>query len=79
MTKQEAERQIVGLEFRYLGDVQRLALNPGDVVFIKYPGHLSDAMANDIKARLSGMLQDNGVMVIDSGAEIGVLGREVLP
>lgn len=61
-------------EIRYLGDVQRLTLSPGDIVVLKVKDRITQEMAKGIKDRLCDMLPANQIIVLDSGADIGVLG-----
>jgi hypothetical protein len=61
-------------EIRFLGDVQRLVLAPGDIVVLKTPffvspeqaGHLRDALRRELG-------DDRKVIVLPDGLEIGVL------
>lgn len=63
-------------EIRYLGDVQRLQLEPGDVVVLTYPGRLYEAARAHLAKYVSESL-GRDVLVLDSGVQIGVMGKEV--
>jgi hypothetical protein len=63
-------------EIRYLGDVQRLQLEPGDVVVLTYSGMLSEEARAYLAKYVSESL-GRDVLVLDSGVQIGVMGKEV--
>jgi hypothetical protein len=64
-------------EIRYLGDVQRLQLEPGDLVVITYSGRLSEEARAYLAKYVSESL-GRDVLVLDNGAQIGVMGKEVI-
>ncbi len=59
---------------KYLGDVRRLALHPGDVVVLYLPGHASPESVERVKAAASVLIPDHRIMVLADGIKIGVLG-----
>jgi hypothetical protein len=62
-------------QIRYLGDVQRLALQPGDIVVLKFAGAISAETHCRLKAMVKNELPGHKVLILDSGMEIGVLGK----
>lgn len=80
-TEQAGEKrtmtEIANEPIRYLGDVQRLVLNPGDTVVLSYDGSLPDEIAGRLREQASGILgPDIKVMVLGDGFKIGVLAAK---
>lgn len=64
-------------EVRYLGDVQRLVLAPGDVLVVKAPRVLSTEQQLRIREYISHQLgDDTRVIVLEQGCDIGVLSPQ---
>lgn len=62
-------------EIRYLGDLQRLQLKPGDRLVLTYAGHLSEANAELLKVQLERWAPpDVQVLVLAGDVKIGVIG-----
>jgi pyruvate kinase len=60
-------------QIRYLGDMQRLQPQPGDMFVLTCEQHLDQATAERIKAELSGVLGGAKVLVLDGGMKLGVV------
>jgi len=60
-------------QIRYLGDMQRLQPQPGDVFVLTCERPIDTATAERIKAQLSGQLGGATVLVLDGGLKLGVL------
>lgn len=63
-------------EIKYLGDVQKLSLSPGDTIVIKAAEPLSEADVMRIRDSMSGIFEDHRVLVLDKTMELGVLHKE---
>lgn len=64
-------------EIRYLGDVQRLALKPGDIVVVKLQGRVDAHTIARIRDHMSKELGgEHKVIVLAEGVEIGILSPE---
>lgn len=63
-------------EIRYLGDVQRLQLEPGDVVVLTANHVLRPEVLNAIQGYMDKRLHGHTVLVLDSTLRIGVLGKQ---
>lgn len=62
-------------EARFLGDVQRLELRPGDTVVLTCDGRLSDETAKRLGHYVQSALKcEHPVLVLESGLKVGVLG-----
>lgn len=65
-------------EIRYLGDVQRLVLNPGDTVVLTIDSIISEDTALRLKTQLQNILGDGyHYLVLSDGMKIGVLGQDI--
>lgn len=62
------------VEFRYLGEVQRLTLNPGDVVVISTDERITQELAEAIRKKASLKFPGHEVLVLSAGLRIGVVG-----
>lgn len=62
-------------QVRYLGDVQRLELRPGDIVVLRTPNCISMEAVKRLREYAEQALSDHKVLVLGDGLEIGVLGR----
>lgn len=64
-------------EIRYLGDLSRLKIKPGDRFVLKVPGPVSFEMAARIKdqwkAFVGGDSEALKLMIIENGMELGVV------
>lgn len=65
-----------GHEIRYLGDVQRLALTPGDVVVISVHGAITDDIAERLRKYVADVLAGHPVIVLADGIKVGVLSPQ---
>ena len=63
-------------QIRYLGDVQRLVLQEGDIVVLKIPGPISEDWANRLREEMESQLPGHKVLVLGDGLEIGVLTKQ---
>ena len=64
-------------EIRWLGDLQRVELKPGDLLVLKHPARLSAVAAQRLSEKLREVLPaGTHVAVLEEGLEIGVLGPE---
>ncbi len=61
------------VEIRYLGDLQRLEMKPGEVLVLKCQDRLPLAAVERIKAHFTNELPGVKVLVLDGGMDIGVL------
>lgn len=61
---------------RYLGDVQRLCLKPGDVIVLQVPGVVSQEMARHLKELMEKTMPGHRCLILESGMKIGVMGKE---
>lgn len=62
-------------EIRFIGDMQRLELKPGDSLVVKAMGIISRDTAERIESMLSKKFPGVPIVVLDAGLEIGVLGK----
>ena len=60
-------------EIKYLGDVQKLSLRPGDIVVLKVGAILNIEQKTMLKDALRGKLPGHEIMVLDSGMDISVI------
>jgi UDP-N-acetyl-D-mannosaminuronate dehydrogenase len=58
---------------RFIGDMQKLELKPGDIVVIKVDHQFSDEDIARIKAQAELVFKSNQVVVFSKGFDIGVL------
>ena len=63
-------------EVRYLGDVQRLALKPGDTIVLQSDQEISDETAVRLRNYVEQFLPGHKVLVLGDGLKIGVLVAE---
>jgi hypothetical protein len=62
---------------KYLGDVQRLALKPGDIIVVSVDAKISAEMAHRMHALVRDVVgKQHEVLIISDGARIGVLSPE---
>ncbi|RPE40263.1 hypothetical protein EDD90_3299 [Streptomyces sp. Ag109_O5-1] len=57
-------------------EVERLALQPGDILVFKCPMRLSDAEYTEIYERIKERLPDTEAMILEGGMDIAVLRAE---
>ena len=62
-------------EIRYLGDVQRLHLDPCDVVVITASERINQANAEFMRDTLRGAFGNHRVVVLEKGMKIGVISE----
>ena len=65
-----------GCEIRYLGDLQRLQLEPDDVVVITCPARLHVEQMEMIRNYVEQRLVGHKVLVLDDAFRIGVMGKQ---
>lgn len=63
-------------EIRYLGEVQRLEMKPGDVLVLKVDNFLTVDAKSHIRDVLKAAIGETGAkaLILERGMEIGVLG-----
>lgn len=59
---------------RWISDVQRLQLQPGDVLVISYDEPLSDETCERLKREVEAYLNGVKVLVIGHGGRVGAIG-----
>lgn len=64
-----------GPEIRYLGDLQRLQLSPGDRLVLSTEAHISPEVAARIRHEFDRQLPGVGLIILDGGTKLGVVGR----
>lgn len=65
-------------EIRFLGDLQRLVVHPGDVLVLNCDQVLSDEVATRLKsALLAAVGQDVRVIILGQGMRLGVVGIDL--
>lgn len=62
-------------EIRYLGDVQRLVLNPGDKVVLTCDSPLAAESAENLLRQLRKYFPGNEAFILADGMKIGVLAQ----
>jgi len=67
------------LEPAYLvaGKIERLKLEPGDVVVLRVPGRVADETAKRLREHLANVLPQHQALVLDGGMSIGAVGRQM--
>lgn len=63
-------------EIRYLGDLQRLSLKPGDRLVLTVKGQLSRAATERLSACLKERIPGHEVIVLEEGMTLGAVGAE---
>lgn len=63
-------------EVRFLGDVQRLELRPGDVVVLSLDAPVTDQTADLLKRRMETAIPGHQCLIMAAGMKLGVLARE---
>jgi hypothetical protein len=63
---------------RIIGNVQRLALRPGDVVVVLCDGAICDATAARLRSEMQPLFPDNKVLVLGDGLKIAAVGAAVV-
>jgi hypothetical protein len=69
----ESKPAAVEQQIRYIGEMQRLQPQPGDVFVLTCEQRIDSATAERIKAEISGLLGGAKVLVLDSGLKLGVV------
>jgi hypothetical protein len=64
------------LEIPELRDVQRLSLNPGDMLVVVFERELLDVDASKVRATLYELLPENKIVVFGMPVRLAVLGPE---
>lgn len=62
-------------EIKYLGDVQRLELKPGDKVVLTLPYRSTLEVVERIRALLVDKFPDHEILVLEEGTKIGVISE----
>jgi hypothetical protein len=62
-------------EIRWLGDVQRLALEPGDIVVVSNTGPMSVAEVESLRRQVQEFLPGHRCLVLTSNWMLGVLSE----
>lgn len=62
-------------EIRFVGDLQKLALKPSDVLVLKMNGIISEEQAARLREFVASILPDQKMIILDGGTELGVLER----
>lgn len=65
-----------GPQVRYLGDLQRLDLRPGDVVVMTSEEHISDEIASRLRIDWERYVPGVKCIVLGGGLRLGVLGAQ---
>lgn len=60
-------------EIRYLGDVQRLEIKPGDMLVLSIPGSATNETVARIRAEFESCTGYKLIVIFD-GAKLGVIG-----
>lgn len=61
----------------YLGEVQRLRMQPGDTLVLSCDAHISDETGERIRDHMRAMIGgDHKVLVLGRGMKVGVLGQQ---
>lgn len=68
----------VNCEIRFVGDLQRLGLLPGDVVVITTDKFLSNEERRLVHQYCKHVIKDNAVLVLDGGMKVGAIGAATL-
>ncbi len=63
-------------EIRYLGDLQRLSLKPGDKLVLTVKGHISMEMAERLRESVKKHIGDFPVIVLEDGMTLGAVSAE---
>jgi hypothetical protein len=66
-------------EIRYLGDVQRLSLQPGDIIVLRHPLRLTAPAIARVREDMLLVAPYNKVLVLEEGMDIGVLDQRTPP
>lgn len=69
-------RSMTAAELLDTAEVERLALQPGDILVFKCPMRLTEAEFVEIVERFKEMLPDTKVMILEGGADVAVLRAE---
>lgn len=62
------------LEIRFVGDLQRLEVKPGDVFVLKLRDSLSQPALERIYEHWRSIMGDAKLVTIEDGADLGVIG-----
>lgn len=63
-------------EVRFVGDLERLVVSPGDKFVLKAPGHLCEEERKSIIETMRNFLGENAtVLVLEAGMELGVISE----
>lgn len=63
---------------RYLGDLQRLEVKPGDTYVLSVPVAISREQVERLKSRWSETVGDaNKLIILSDGMRLGVIGKSV--
>ncbi len=62
-------------EIRYLGDVQKLSLEKGDVVVLSIPGTITQEVTDRLRNKLQDVLPGCRILILSEGMRLGVLHK----
>lgn len=63
-------------EVRFIGDMQRISPQPGDVFVITTDAHISQAQRHALMSAWAIAMPGHKVLVMDGGMKIGVIGQQ---
>jgi hypothetical protein len=63
-------------EIRYLGDVQKLSLNEGDILVLSSDQHLREETAERLRQHLEREIPGHKVLILGEGLKLGVLSKD---
>ncbi len=64
-------------EIRYMGDLQRLKPEPGDVFVLTVPGPVSMDTASRLKEMWAEVAGDAPLLILDAGCKLGCIAAPV--
>lgn len=65
-------------EIRFIGDLQRLELKPGDILVLKVDFKLSDSARNALYREIRAAFPDHRILILDTGIDMGVLSPTLM-
>lgn len=72
----DAKPQELAPQVNFLGDVQRLALKPGDMLVLRTDQIISGDLAQRLREQLESAVPGHSVIVLGDGMKLGVLSPE---
>mgnify|MGYP000913962249 CR=1 FL=1 len=75
MTDNTPKTSVDQNEIRYLGDVQRLELRPGDIIVLRLSEglYLTDSARENLKQVAESQLPGHKIIILEDGFQIGIL------